>query len=102
MPLVTAARARMSARAMSVSFGFGGSCASLMFEAWNPADSGRTFETQGEQKTKKSFSFRSASWSRPQLNAVIESPLDTDFTCGVSLSAAAIAVRGDMVVIGAR
>jgi uncharacterized protein YbjQ (UPF0145 family) len=31
-----------------------------------------------------------------------ESPLDTDFACGVSPSAAALKVSGDMVVIGAR
>jgi len=34
MPLVRGARAARIDTAMSVSFGFGGSCASLMFEAW--------------------------------------------------------------------
>ncbi|NKJ47900.1 beta-ketoacyl-[acyl-carrier-protein] synthase I [Burkholderia sp. SG-MS1] len=34
MPLVRSARAARIDTAMSVSFGFGGSCASLMFEAW--------------------------------------------------------------------
>jgi 3-oxoacyl-[acyl-carrier-protein] synthase-1 len=37
MPLVRAARAARIATAMSVSFGFGGSCASLMFSAWQGA-----------------------------------------------------------------
>ncbi|WP_321814963.1 MULTISPECIES: beta-ketoacyl synthase N-terminal-like domain-containing protein [unclassified Paraburkholderia] len=35
MPLVRATREARMASAMSVSFGFGGSCASLMFRAWN-------------------------------------------------------------------
>jgi 3-oxoacyl-[acyl-carrier-protein] synthase-1 len=35
MPLVRATREARIACAMSVSFGFGGSCASLMFRAWN-------------------------------------------------------------------
>jgi 3-oxoacyl-[acyl-carrier-protein] synthase I len=43
LPVVTATRAAHVGRAMSISFGFGGSCASLMFDAWNPADAGRTF-----------------------------------------------------------
>ena len=43
LPVVTATRAAHVGRAMSVSFGFGGSCASLVFDAWNPADAGRTF-----------------------------------------------------------
>jgi 3-oxoacyl-[acyl-carrier-protein] synthase-1 len=34
LPVVTASRAARLRGAMSVSFGFGGSCASLMFEAW--------------------------------------------------------------------
>ncbi|MFL9964683.1 beta-ketoacyl synthase N-terminal-like domain-containing protein [Paraburkholderia sediminicola] len=34
MPLVRATRAARIGTALSVSFGFGGSCASLMFEAW--------------------------------------------------------------------
>ncbi|CAB3765512.1 beta-ketoacyl-[acyl-carrier-protein] synthase family protein [Paraburkholderia humisilvae] len=34
MPLVRATRAATLDRVMSISFGFGGSCASLMFEAW--------------------------------------------------------------------
>jgi 3-oxoacyl-[acyl-carrier-protein] synthase-1 len=34
MPLVRATRAAQLERVMSVSFGFGGSCASLMFDAW--------------------------------------------------------------------
>jgi 3-oxoacyl-[acyl-carrier-protein] synthase-1 len=34
MPLVRSAHAARIDTAMSVSFGFGGSCASLMFEAW--------------------------------------------------------------------
>nr|WP_087628793.1 beta-ketoacyl synthase N-terminal-like domain-containing protein [Caballeronia telluris] len=38
LPLVTASRATRIRRAMSVSFGFGGSCASLMFEAWAQAE----------------------------------------------------------------
>ncbi|NIF55011.1 beta-ketoacyl synthase N-terminal-like domain-containing protein [Burkholderia sp. Ax-1724] len=37
MPLVREARAARIGSAMSVSFGFGGSCASLMFEAWRGA-----------------------------------------------------------------
>jgi 3-oxoacyl-[acyl-carrier-protein] synthase-1 len=34
MPLVRTARAARIDTAMSVSYGFGGSCASLMFAAW--------------------------------------------------------------------
>jgi 3-oxoacyl-[acyl-carrier-protein] synthase-1 len=34
MPLVRTTRDARIDTAMSVSFGFGGSCASLMFEAW--------------------------------------------------------------------
>ncbi|KAA1004720.1 beta-ketoacyl-ACP synthase I [Paraburkholderia panacisoli] len=37
MPLVRATRAARIDTALSVSFGFGGSCASLMFEAWQGA-----------------------------------------------------------------
>ncbi|OLL30154.1 beta-ketoacyl-[acyl-carrier-protein] synthase I [Burkholderia sp. SRS-W-2-2016] len=37
LPLVRATRAARIETAMSVSFGFGGSCASLMFEAWRGA-----------------------------------------------------------------
>ncbi|AJK45821.1 beta-ketoacyl synthase N-terminal-like domain-containing protein [Burkholderia plantarii] len=37
VPLVRETRAARIARAMSVSFGFGGSCASLLFDAWHGA-----------------------------------------------------------------
>ena len=37
LPVVTATRAAHVGRAMSVSFGFGGSCASLVFDAWDPS-----------------------------------------------------------------
>lgn len=37
-----------------------------------------------------------------RFNAVVKSPLDTDFACGVSPSATALKVSGDMLVIGAR
>jgi 3-oxoacyl-[acyl-carrier-protein] synthase-1 len=37
MPLVRATRDAVLERVMSVSFGFGGSCASLIFDAWKKA-----------------------------------------------------------------
>jgi 3-oxoacyl-[acyl-carrier-protein] synthase-1 len=37
MPLVRATRDAVLERVMSVSFGFGGSCASLLFDAWKEA-----------------------------------------------------------------
>jgi beta-ketoacyl-acyl-carrier-protein synthase II len=49
LPVVTASRAAHVGRAMSVSFGFGGSCASLMFDAWGPPDAGRTFKHTEKQ-----------------------------------------------------
>jgi 3-oxoacyl-[acyl-carrier-protein] synthase-1 len=44
MPLVRTTREARIGTAMSVSFGFGGSCASLMFEAWQGGSNDREFK----------------------------------------------------------